>query len=289
MKHTHFSWLMATAMLFGCGDDDIAMVDAGFDAGSVADGGRADTGTPTEDGGRPDAPMTSDAGPDPLDVDDDGDGFSENEGDSNDADATVSPGATEICDNMIDDDCDTVVDDVGGATMVGPTPYLQASDSPWASTPFEMFVLEDFEDQTLPDGVMVTTFRWSSSFSLAIVDSVDGDDGDPTNGTCNPCEAMWSSAPITFTFDPAVLGGLPTHVGLVMTDASSADLMVTLSATSACASLGDVSSSIAFGDGSIAGETAEDRFIGVESPAGITSVTVSAVGAFEVDHLQFGW
>ena len=44
--------------------------------------------------------------PDPNDVDDDGDGFTENEGDCNDSDRTIFPGAIEICGDGIDQDCD---------------------------------------------------------------------------------------------------------------------------------------------------------------------------------------
>jgi hypothetical protein len=40
------------------------------------------------------------------DVDNDGDGFTENQGDCNDNDATIYPGAEEICDDGIDQDCD---------------------------------------------------------------------------------------------------------------------------------------------------------------------------------------
>ncbi|MDA3824196.1 MAG: putative metal-binding motif-containing protein [Bacteroidales bacterium] len=40
-----------------------------------------------------------------VDIDDDKDGFTENQGDCNDADALVYPGATEICNDDIDQDC----------------------------------------------------------------------------------------------------------------------------------------------------------------------------------------
>jgi hypothetical protein len=201
------------------------------------------------------------------------------------------PSAVEICDNEIDDDCDGVVDDVGAPTQTfGPLEYLQASDSPWFDDPsLATFVIEDFEDQTLPDGVSASAFRWSSSFGSSLVDSVDGDDGDPTDGLCNSCEAMWQGGPITFSFDQAVLGALPTHVGIVVTDSGAANVTVTLSATSSCASLGELVSEITFGDGSIGGETAEDRFVGFVSPTGITTFTISIGTALEVDHLQFGW
>jgi hypothetical protein len=42
---------------------------------------------------------------DPNTVDDDGDGTTENQGDCNDANATIHPGATEICGDGIDQDC----------------------------------------------------------------------------------------------------------------------------------------------------------------------------------------
>ncbi|HBB40881.1 MAG TPA: hypothetical protein DC005_05495, partial [Proteobacteria bacterium] len=50
------------------------------------------------------------AAPDPNDVDDDGDGFTENQGDCDDSNANRFPGNPELCDG-VDNDCDGAVDD----------------------------------------------------------------------------------------------------------------------------------------------------------------------------------
>ena len=52
---------------------------------------------------------------DPLTVDDDGDGFSEEQADCDDTNADLSPGATEVCDE-IDNDCDGDIDDADSST-----------------------------------------------------------------------------------------------------------------------------------------------------------------------------
>ena len=44
--------------------------------------------------------------PDPSDVDNDGDGFTENQNDCNDGDASIHPNADEICGDQIDQNCD---------------------------------------------------------------------------------------------------------------------------------------------------------------------------------------
>ena len=47
----------------------------------------------------------------PEETDDDGDGFSEVDGDCDDTDPAVSPDADELCDDGVDNDCDGLVDD----------------------------------------------------------------------------------------------------------------------------------------------------------------------------------
>ena len=42
---------------------------------------------------------------DPQDIDNDGDGYTENQGDCNDADSSINPGATDVCGDGIDQDC----------------------------------------------------------------------------------------------------------------------------------------------------------------------------------------
>jgi hypothetical protein len=58
---------------------------------------------PSEDGGK-------DGTEDPLAIDDDGDGFSENDGDCDDEDAAIAPDSEELCDGT-DNDCDGDTDE----------------------------------------------------------------------------------------------------------------------------------------------------------------------------------
>ena len=65
----------------------------------------------TEPSGEPSGePATEPSGePDPNDVDNDGDGFTENEGDCLDGNSQIYPGAVETCD-LVDNNCDGLVD-----------------------------------------------------------------------------------------------------------------------------------------------------------------------------------
>lgn len=93
-------------------DDSDSDPGAGEDGGSGdggEDGGSGGSGGSGEDGGG-EGGDDSEAPPDPEDTDDDGDGFSENDGDCDDADVTIYPDAEDGC-NAVDDNCDGEVDE----------------------------------------------------------------------------------------------------------------------------------------------------------------------------------
>ena len=71
--------------------------------------GQADT-SPPDTGATP--PETADTGVDPsLDLDQDGDGWTPRQGDCDDDDPRAYPGAEEVCDDRIDNDCDGLFDE----------------------------------------------------------------------------------------------------------------------------------------------------------------------------------
>lgn len=178
----------------------------------------------------------------------------------------------------------------GAQQLLGPTPYLRFLDSPFATLNFECgyFHLENFEDGLLNvPGVSPSTGAVIGPSN--ITDSVDADDtfidGSGTNG-----HSYWASpggTGITFTFNGAVLGGLPTHVGIVWTDHTEP---ITFEAFDEnCVSLGTV---VGYHEsGADTGETGEDRFYGVVNPGGICKIRIKCGGTgngIEVDHLQYG-
>ncbi len=177
------------------------------------------------------------------------------------------------------------------ATLLGPTPYLSSSDSPFTGGSFSYFHLEDFEDHLLnvpgvsasAGGVTSVTFGPSSH------DSVDADDG-AIDGSGLAGDSYFSragSTGITFTFDAAALGSLPTHVGLVWTDGAGTTFFEAFdSSGTSLGGIGPVSIATA---GMFSGQTDEDRFFGVINPDGISSIFISnSSRAIEIDHLQYG-
>ena len=186
------------------------------------------------------------------------------------------------------------------AGLLGPTPYLSFDDSPFRFNDYSAgyFYLENFEDGIL-------NVPGASTSSGIIIDrggtndSVDADDGviDGHGGTL----AWWSGLGVqdlVVTFDKNVLGVWPTDVGIVWTDVGwSSPVLgygdVVFEAFDAFgASLGTVGP-VYLGDGSVVGETAEDRFFGCTWPGGISSFRLSMPNAdpyvnWEADHLQYG-
>jgi|GEM_PF-669095 len=194
---------------------------------------------------------------------------------------------------------------VGNAVYLNPSPYLSFSDSPFKGGAFSYFHLEDFED-----GALNTPGVWAPvGFALRagpLTDSVDADDG-AVDGSGNGGGSFYSAGnhTLSFVFDGGVLGGLPTHVGLVWTDVGfSSDTINTCAAGQQDCGFGNVSleafdpenASLGvigpfwLGDGDVGGQTAEERYFGVTNASGISRITLTMPGSgdWEIDHLQYG-
>ena len=102
------------------------------------------------------------------------------------------------------------------------------------------------------------------------------------------CNAAFGGGTITFTFDAAVLGALPTHVGIVWTDGSpSCDAI--FEAYDAADVLIGTRTAATVGNADNTGTTDEDRFFGVVHPAGVKKIVIkSSSGGVEADHLAYG-
>jgi hypothetical protein len=184
------------------------------------------------------------------------------------------------------------------ASSIGPVPYLSFADSPFKGGSFSWFYLEDFEDGLLnTPGVAVSP----STVAIAVggfTDSVDGDDG-VVDGSGSNGHSLWSNFATSvfgFDFSAAALGNLPTHVGLVWTDAGNVTVgsygvaAVTFEAFDENGVSLGISAPVVLGDGAISGQTAEDRFFGAINDGGISRIEMRSPGTndWEVDHLQYG-
>lgn len=193
------------------------------------------------------------------------------------------------------------------ATLYGPTPYFSFADSPFNGLPFSYFHLDDFESSTRTPGYASTT----GGTILApggSTDSVDIDSGG-IDGSGNSGRTWFSSATtgvFTFEFDANALGGrLPTHAGIVWTDVGTVQpnpefpsnpvtngfVNVSFVAYGPGGSFLDaIQPAALLGDGSVLGQTEEDRFFGISSPDGISKIEIYALYSkdWEVDHLQYG-
>ena len=178
------------------------------------------------------------------------------------------------------------------AAILGPTPYLSFSDSPFSGESFSYFFLEDFEDGLFnTPGVSASAGGVTSVvFGPNIHDSVDADDG-VIDGSGLSGDSYFSpsgSEGILFTFDADVLGSLPDSAGLVWTDGAGTTFFE--ASGPGGISLGTVGPvEIADGFGLFGGETGEDRFFGVSGLGAIESIFISNVTpGIEIDHLQYG-
>ena len=186
---------------------------------------------------------------------------------------------------------------VAATQFLGPQPYRSVLDSPFHYLTHSYFYVEDFEDNAL------NTPGITSSAGLPFTngsssDSVDGDDG-VIDGLGNHGHSYWSAySPnaFTFTFSAGALGSLPTMAGLVWTDVGQVNSgttgfgSVTFEAFDQNGvSLGTIGPA-AVGDGLVNGETAEDRFFGVEYDGGISKIKMTMTNSndFEIDHVQYG-
>ena len=177
-----------------------------------------------------------------------------------------------------------------------PTPYLSATDSPFAGLAFTYFHLEDFEDGALnTPGVRASIGGVSGPG--ASNDSVDADDGciDGMAPNAHSWYTQNRDRAVVFTFDARVLGALPTHAGIVWTDVGGATPRdgygaVTMEAVDAQGRTLGPTEPVAVGDGQGFSTTGEDRFFGVISPAGIASLKIAMTNStdWEMDHLQYG-
>jgi hypothetical protein len=175
------------------------------------------------------------------------------------------------------------------AAIIAPSPYLcfdaalapgcGTADSPFKAKSYSYFHLETFEDTAL-NTPGVTLGGSNSIFGpTRVTDSVDGDSG-PIDGSGNSGRSLGSNG-LNFLFSEAVLGQLPTDVGIVITDGGTITVQFF--------DRNDVllGSGIFVGDAFSNGTTAEDRFIGWSGTTGVARMRVA--GAFnESDHLQYG-
>jgi hypothetical protein len=114
----------------------------------------------------------------PSDVD--GDGVTVDEGDCDDGDATVYPGADEVCDDSVDNDCDTLLD--------CDDPDCEIDSACWPET-LEHDAVLSFTSTIVVVSDCVTAFN-------ATINA----EGSSTKGECPDCDRIYAG-PLNYTED----------------------------------------------------------------------------------------
>ena len=104
------------------------------------------------------------------DIDDDGDGYTENQGDCDDSNAQINPGATELEDG-IDNDCDGEVDELPNST-IDITGFI-TSNTTWTSNNIyilnQKVVVQDGATLTIEPGTIIKGSSGTGSLASALV------------------------------------------------------------------------------------------------------------------------
>lgn len=177
--------------------------------------------------------------------------------------------------------------------LIGSSPYLSFSDSPFYNKNLDYFYLEDFEDNLMNTPGVTANAGFAAGYETysTFIDSVDGDDGNVDGvGYDGRSYVTWNVTKFVFSFDPVALGELPTHAGIVWTDSAGGFSNVSFEAFDENADSLGVIGPVLLGDGSTISQTDEDRFFGIINDSGISRIEIynSASTNWEVDHLQYG-
>lgn len=172
------------------------------------------------------------------------------------------------------------------AGLIGPVkPYFGLAQSPFNGLPFSYFHLDTFESGALSaPGV---------SLSAGAVVIGPGGTIDSVEGPGPLGHSLFSgsgAAGITFTFNKAVLGQLPTHVGIVWTDGDSPNRTFKAFDQNNALIGTIVDPTQKFFSTGADGDTSNYRFFGAINASGISSIFIANdSGGIEVDDLQFGF